>query len=218
MNEIEFELTETKWALLKELEQGPLSPKELADLTNTSIANASQQLKLLEAQGYLKKIKKKGVNSRQDRDARVLYGLSKSKIWITKIGQDKVARKEFRNADNFFINLLFCDIKELIHVVKFFIEREDIFKKMQCLYYLQTINQEIHFLIITDELDFFRKDNHSFEVKYQNKSVIIKFWSHSSSEFKHSLEKEESYFVDLFKRVSFIWCVNESHRISELKK
>jgi len=218
MSEIEFELTETKWALLKELERGPLSPKELADLTSTSIANASQQLKLLEAQGYLKKIKKKEINTRAKRDARVLYSLSKNKTWITKISKNLVSKKEIRNAEEFLVNLMLCDLKDLMHVIKFFIEREDLFKKIQCLYYLQTLNHEIHFLIITDNLDFFRKDNHSFEVKHQNKSVNIKFWSHSSVELKEGLEKGEVYYVDLYKRAIFIWCGEEFNKIRGLEK
>lgn len=206
----EFDFPESKWFLLKELERGPLSPKELADLTNTSIANTSQQLKLLEAQGYLKKVKKKGNFSRQDRDARVLYELSKPKIWITKISNSHVDRKLLKNSNDFLLNLMLCDIKDISHVVKFFLNREDLFKKIDCIYFLQTMNTEVHFLVITNELDFFRKDNHSFSVDFSGKTINIKFWSHSFEEFKQGLTKSEPYFIDLTKKAQVVFCENDN--------
>ncbi|MFP4568207.1 MAG: MarR family transcriptional regulator [Candidatus Woesearchaeota archaeon] len=202
----EFELTETKWALLKELERGPLSPKELATLTDTSIANTSQQLKLLEAQGFLKRVKNKGVKAREIRDVRILYSISKPKILLTKISKDFVNRQEVKNVDDFFVNLLLCDLKELKHILKFFFDRSDLFDKIKCMFYLQTLSNEVHFLIITDELDFFRKDNHSFEVIYNNKKLIIKFWSHSFDELKKGLDSKEIYYVDLVKNATPLIC------------
>lgn len=201
-----LELNETKWALLSQLVQEPLSPKELADLTKTSIANTSQQLKLLEAQGFLKKVKNKGISSRNERDARVLYSLSKNMTWITHISKEKVEKKELKSPDNFLLNLLLYDIKNTRHVAKFFLDREDVLKKIQCLFYLHCINQEIHFVIITESLDFFRKENHSFEVLHNDKKITIKFWSHSKAEFKDGLAKKEEYFVDLANRMKPIQC------------
>ncbi len=208
----EFDLTETKWSFIKELENGTLSPKELANLTNTSIANTSQQLKLLEAQGFLKKIKNKGVNTRQKRDARVLYSIAKQKVWVSRIDKARVERKELKNVDDYLLNLLLCDIKDVRHVAKFFLEREDLMNKIKCLYYLQTINEEIHFLIITNELDFFRRDNHSFDVFFNKKKVVIKFWSHSLEELKKGLKNSEAYYVDLVKRIQPLKCEDEAVR------
>ena len=208
----EFDLTDTKWSLLKELEKGPLSPKELSDLTNTSIANTSQQLKLLEAQGFLKKIKNKGINARKNRDARILYSIAKQKVWVSKIDKNRVDRKELKNVDEYLLNLLLCDIKDVRHVAKFFLDREDLAEKIKCLYYLQTLNQEIHFLIVTNDLEFFRKDNHSFDVFFEKKKVTMKFWSHSLEELRRGLKNNEFYFVDLVKRVQPIKCEDESVR------
>ena len=216
----EFELTETKWSLIKELEKGPLSPKELAILTSTSIANTSQQLRLLEAQGFLKKTRNKGHQQRHERDARILYSIAKSKFLVTKISKEQVDRKDLKNHDDLLLNFLMCDLKETRHILKFFLERDDVLKKIQCLYYLQTLGNEIHFFIITNELDFFRKENHSFKVTYDNKEVLIKFWSHSFDEFKIGINKKEAYFVDLARRVVPIICDNNDIKnfISEWRK
>lgn len=205
----EFELTETKWSLIQQLEAKTLSPKELAELTNTSIANTSQQLRLLEAQGFLKKIKNKGTQTRQERDARILYSIAKRKVWITKISKEQVVKKELKNHDDFLLNLALCDLKEARHIVKFFLDKETLLKKIKCIYYLQTLNQETHFLIITNELEYFRKDNHSFEITYDNKQITIKFWSHSIDEIKKGLDNKEEYFIDLIKRATPLSCEDE---------
>ncbi|MCC7574679.1 ArsR family transcriptional regulator [Candidatus Woesearchaeota archaeon] len=213
MSDFDFDFSGTKWVLLKQLEKEPLSPKELASLTSTSVANASQQLKLLEAQGYLKKIKIKGDYTRKDRDARILYSISKPMVWISKIGKDYVNRKEIKNPDNFLFNLLLCDLKDAMPVLKFFLNKEELFKRINCLFYLQTINNEIHFLIVTDDLDFFRKEHHSSEVLFDNKKHVVKFWSHSVDELKVGLERNEHYFVDLIKRAEIVLCDNEDVKV-----
>ncbi len=205
----EFELNETKWVLLKQLEHGPLSPKELAELSNTTIANASQQLQLLEAKGFLKKVKRRGNSSRKERDARVLYNLSKQKTWLTTISKDRVEKKELKHPDNYFVNLLLCDLKYIRHVAKFFLENEALSNKIDCLYYLQTIDDEVHFLVVTDELAFFRDEHHSFNVSYSKKNITIKFWSHSLEELKSGLLSKEAYFVDLVRRAVPIRCEND---------
>ena len=46
--------TASKWHILKQLETQPRSPLELARICETSIANVSQQLRLLEMAGLVK--------------------------------------------------------------------------------------------------------------------------------------------------------------------
>lgn len=208
MNCFDFDLTETQWSLLKALEQEPLSPKEIAGLSGTSIANASQQLKFLEAKGYLKKVKQKGALARQSRDARVLYGLSKSKVWLTGIGKNRVDCVSLK--DNFLVNLLFCDFREVLPVAKFFLSRDDLFDRFDCLFFLHSLNNEIHFLVVSDDLGFFRDGNHSFSVSFQNKDFVIKFWSHSFLELSKGLANKEAYFVDLVTKSSPVICEREN--------
>ena len=48
-------LTDSKWNIIKELSEKEQTPTELADKTKTTLANISQQLRLLEAYGIVKK-------------------------------------------------------------------------------------------------------------------------------------------------------------------
>ncbi len=72
-------LTGAKWELLKMIAIKPMSPTELAEQTNTSIANITQQLRLLEMAGLIE-------GERQKRDGKgkpqTIYKLSTSKALI----------------------------------------------------------------------------------------------------------------------------------------
>ncbi len=65
--------TATKWELLEQLAQQPLSPLQLAERTSTTLANVSQQLRLLEMAGL---VKSERVQNRDKGQPRVLYSLS----------------------------------------------------------------------------------------------------------------------------------------------
>ena len=51
--ELEMLFTASKWDILQKLAEQPLSPLELAERSSTSLANISQQLKLLEVAGLV---------------------------------------------------------------------------------------------------------------------------------------------------------------------
>ncbi len=53
--DIETILTGSKWDILEKLSEKAMSPTELAKTLNTTIANISQQLRLLQAAGLVKK-------------------------------------------------------------------------------------------------------------------------------------------------------------------
>ena len=55
-----FLSSEAKWELLRLLAEKPRSPKELAEITHTTIANISQQLRLLETAGIIVGERKRG--------------------------------------------------------------------------------------------------------------------------------------------------------------
>ena len=50
-------LTGTKWEIIEEISKKPASPSELAKKLNTTIANISQQLRLLQTAGLTKRKK-----------------------------------------------------------------------------------------------------------------------------------------------------------------
>jgi predicted transcriptional regulator len=75
----EILFTGSKWDIIAHLSNAPKSPLELAKLAKTSIANVSQQLRLLEMAGMVKSIR---VPNRDKGQPRIVYSLVKDTAFI----------------------------------------------------------------------------------------------------------------------------------------
>lgn len=82
--------TASKWDILKRLEDGPSSPLELSKVCNTSIANISQQLRLLEMAGL---VTSRRVSNRERGKPRVLYSLAGNLSYLIATTGDFVDKK-----------------------------------------------------------------------------------------------------------------------------
>ncbi|MGV8141649.1 MAG: ArsR/SmtB family transcription factor [Candidatus Woesearchaeota archaeon] len=71
--------TSSKWDILKCLEAGKKSPLDLAKETNTSVANISQQLRLLELAGL---VKNERISNRDKGMPRILYSIADDTSFI----------------------------------------------------------------------------------------------------------------------------------------
>lgn len=82
--------TASKWEILKLLERGALSPIELAQLSRTSVANVSQQLRLLEMAGL---VASKRVSNRDKGQPRILYSLAGNSCYVIAASNSFVDKK-----------------------------------------------------------------------------------------------------------------------------
>jgi len=73
--EVEPLISGSRWALLRYLSQKPCSPTELAEKMGTTLANVSQQLRMLEMAGIVKKERQP---SREKGKPRMLFSLAGS--------------------------------------------------------------------------------------------------------------------------------------------
>jgi len=71
--------TSSKWDILKCLEAGKKSPLDLAKETHTSVANISQQLRLLELAGF---VKSERISNRDKGLPRILYSVADNHSYI----------------------------------------------------------------------------------------------------------------------------------------
>ncbi len=85
----------TKWEILTALSQKKQSPLELATKLNTTIANISQQLRLLEAAGLVKTEK---TRSAEKGKPRILYSIARDFVFVISL-QEGGAGKRLINAD-----------------------------------------------------------------------------------------------------------------------
>jgi DNA-binding transcriptional ArsR family regulator len=82
--------TASKWHILKALELQPRSPLELAKVCNTSVANVSQQLRLLEMAGL---VTSKRISNRDKDKPRVLYSLNGDLSYLISTSGNFVDKK-----------------------------------------------------------------------------------------------------------------------------
>ena len=82
--------TSSKWDILKIISGEKKSPLELARLANTSMANVSQQLRLLEFAGI---VKSERISNRDKGKPRVLYSLAKDTSYLITVAKGFVQKK-----------------------------------------------------------------------------------------------------------------------------
>jgi hypothetical protein len=83
--------TTSKWDLLQVLSQGDASPIELAAKAHTSLANISQQLRLLELAGF---VKSRRIPNRDKGKPRIVYSLTDEFAFIV-VAASKFVEKRF---------------------------------------------------------------------------------------------------------------------------
>lgn len=204
----ENEIAGSKWQILKILSKYPQTPKQLAERLGTTIANMSQQLKLLEAYGFLKKARAdKGPNSRKTKDLRVVYSLIKGKTWLINVSPGNVKRKELKTTPEtaMLVNLLLLDLKDEHPFVLNFFLNSPLVEHIDSAYHLKSEKQEINILIITKKLEHFREAKSSLKIKYKNEEKTIRFWSHTLQEIKEGLSRKEEYFQSIVSQAELIY-------------
>lgn len=85
--------TASKWEILKLLSEKSLSPIELAAKSNTSVANVSQQLRLLEMAGL---VTSERISNRDKGQPRILYSLAGNHSFLIATTNDFVDKKLFK--------------------------------------------------------------------------------------------------------------------------
>ena len=88
--ELEQLFTDQKWNILFHLSTGEFSPLQLAHKTNTTISNISQQLRLLEAAGL---VKKKKISNRDKGKPRVLFTLTDDYAYLISITKNFASKR-----------------------------------------------------------------------------------------------------------------------------
>ena len=215
------EFAGSKWLILKELSEKPASPKQLSEKLDTTIANMSQQLKLLEAYGYVKKNRiDKGKGGRKGRISRIVYSIEKNQVILTSIQPNFVMKKELRTtAENqYIVNLLLIDPKECTpFLLKFPLNHEKLFNLIDALFFLRLEKEDIHLLVITENLTEFRNEKSKLEIEYAGKKKNLRFWSHSLPELKEGLQRKEKYFTDQMSVATLLY-EKKPNTISKIKE
>ena len=125
--------TATKWEILKQLETGERSPVELAKAMQSSIANVSQQLRLLEMAGL---VTSRRISNRDKDKPRILYSIAGDLSYVIATSDKFVDKKVLQLSDynKIIMRIWFYDRKELHYTLeKAFWKIEEVLPKLSFL-------------------------------------------------------------------------------------
>jgi len=159
--ELETLFTASKWEILRELADRPFSPLQLAERSSTSLANISQQLRLLEMAGL---VKSKRLPNRDKGQPRVLYRLAEDQGFVIAAANDFVEKKLLKLSLRNKITLriwLFEDPEIRYTLEKAFWQTEPFLLKMESLGVQVLSEEKVQFCVVskilkTAELPEFR--------------------------------------------------------------
>ena len=176
--EMDSLFSSSKWDIIKELATEKFSPLELAQRSNTTIANVSQQLRLLEVSGLLKKEK---VPNRDKGKPRTLYSMSNNYAYLVSAMNDFADKRllELTDYHKIILKIWFLEDKNLhYYLEKFYWKIEPYLGKMRALA-IKTNNGKIDVFIVTHHEELKKKLSNVVIAnnKDESKEFIIKFYT-----------------------------------------
>jgi len=194
-----------KWTILKEIAQVPQSPSDLTLKLNTSLSNITQQLKLLEAYNLVRKEKSEEKHAGKPK---TIYYINTEIVYATILKEGMAERKVFHIDDNndMFFNILFgLNPEDLMYVLKFKFEYDNVLKKCKAIGFLKSSKESIELFLITDHLEEIRSKFSNVFIEDQNeKTKKIINWSHNEFEINDGLYRKDKYFMDMIRNVQII--------------
>lgn len=198
----------SKWQILQQIDKGFTTPKEVANKLGISISNVSQQMKFLEAWGYLKKERvDKGPGGRKNNDKRISYKIAKNQDLLLSISDQRFGVKNIKETplNQIFLNAIQNDLgEELEYFVALYFDLQKSVSEIQGIHYLKTTANEIHLLLVSENPEEFRHQNSKRIIKTMNGTKTIVFWSHTQKEILDGLGRKEDYFVSQMKLAKLI--------------
>lgn len=199
-------LSNSKWDILTAVAKRERSASEIARATKTSLANISQQTKLLEALGYLRR---EDDRSGKRGRPRTTYSLKKEVAHLALLTHGFAGKKEL-HLDDFHTMILrlwfFPTNEDHYYLQKFFWQEEAFITECTALAIVETNRTEIHLLALVPEekLAHFREAKSKSVVYGQHgkKSIII--WTHTTAELEEGIARKEPYFLNLLKKPHII--------------
>ncbi|MFC1648278.1 winged helix-turn-helix domain-containing protein [Nanoarchaeota archaeon] len=185
--------TASKWDILTELQKQAKSPIELARILNTSVANISQQLRLLEMAGL---VQSKRISNREKGLPRVLYSLAGNHSYLIATAKEFVDKKFhlLTERNKVVLRIWFLDQPSIHYFLeKAFWSIDDHFANISAVFFDQN-QKDLSLVVVTDKASLKSKIK---DMKIANPDGLIKhvkFKVLDDKEFK-SVAKKELYVL-----------------------
>ena len=197
--ELDLFFSNSKWEILRELSKKPSSPMELSQVFGTSVANISQQLRLMEAMGMVDKTKVK--NSEKGKP-RMIYEIKNDIIYLVRLGKN-FAKKQYIKPEpqsNYIFNVISTqNKKDQFYLLRFFFEHSDLLSSTSIGLFKNTENS-VELFIVTEELEKAREKLSKKELENPNgEKKKVTCWAHNEEEIKNGLTQNDPHFINLIK-------------------
>ena len=185
--ELELMFSEQKWNILKCLSEDKFSPIQLAEKLNTTMANISQQLRLLEATNLVKKEK---IKNRDKGKPRTLFSLNDEYAYLIptmhNFAEKKLLRVKYHH--RIILKIWFLENSELHpHLEKLYWKIEPYLSQIEALAIKQSSKELV---IISDKSD-------EIEKAITDKSKVISIKIFSTVEAERILKQKKEPFFQL---------------------
>lgn len=208
MKTIDDALFSTKWDLLQLIARSKnKTPTELARVLNTSLANITQQLKLLEAYGLVGKEKENNPEKKVGKP-KLRYTLSKDVASLAVVGEGFAEKKSIVPTDYsvvFLKALLSASSEDAEALLKFLMTHDELMQKCKGIGLVKITKDSLELFLHTEFIDEIRK-KHSHAVvadpSFKSKKIIC--WTHSDFEIDDGLKRKDPYFVNMFKNMAIL--------------
>lgn len=196
--------SESKWNILSELSKAPKSPIELSKIFNTTVANISQQLRLMEALGIVAKTK---ISNSKKGKPRTQYFIKDDIYYMVRLGKNFATKKSIKpEPHSAYIFNVFSKIEQKDHYCffKFFWNNSKILSNSSIGLYKNT-DKTIEFFIITEDIEKARKTLSNQEVKqFSGKARKVICWSHNKFEIDNGLGSNDPHFMNMIKESTIL--------------
>lgn len=193
---LQEEMTQgVRWEILKELSKGPLTATQMAKQAKTSLPAVSQATKLLCAHGVLTVSKHPGPGK-----PRSIFSLKQNAALITLCGQG-IAKKISINPsplDVATIRAFDLPYEDKDWVIQLLWSHRGLLTTVDTIAYVRSEKEETHILVLTNNVDEYRKKYSHITLEAGGAQRKIVSWSHTIKEAQEGLAKQEQYFIDLF--------------------
>ena len=186
--------TASKWDILTELRVKPRSPMELANILNTSVANISQQLRLLEMAGL---VESKRISNREKGLPRVLYSLAGNLSYIIATAREFVDKKfhKLSERNKVVLRIWFLDDPTIhYYLEKAFWSIDEYIKKIDALLF-DTTQPDLTLIIVTEDSDLKKKIKDTVLTNPDGKKRRVKFAFWTPAELKKKKGSPEEHYI-----------------------
>jgi len=191
-------LNGVRWKVIEVLaKEGSMTASEIAVKTNTSLPAVSQATSLLEAYKY---ISAKSLARSSPGKPKTLYTLNKETVYIALCTHGVAKQFTFAPSAMHAATLRAFQLPQDDQdwIIQLLWSYRNILSTVDAISYVRSAEEETHILVLTSDIEKYRKQYSHITLKADDASRKIVSWSHTIQEVKEGLKNEEEYFVKLF--------------------